>query len=124
MKSGYAGNGNTGMGNGYQGKWGNNNVGSNGNMGNNNGNNGKVYMGNGNTGNNLNTGNYYTNKWCYKNNNGNTVTTGNPTNTSNGINTTITGPWPKSGKKEETVFVSINQTIYYEYTVTNLNGQI
>ena len=48
-------------------------------------------------GNSVNTGNYYTNKWGKKE--GNTVIVGNPTNTSNGVNTKITGPWPKSGKK-------------------------
>ena len=48
-------------------------------------------------GNNVNTGNYYTNK--YNKHGDNTVIVGNPTNTSNGVNTKITGPWPKSGKK-------------------------
>ena len=66
--------------------------------------------------------NYYTNKCCNKNN-GNIVTTGNPANTTSGRKD-ITGPWPNYGKKEETVFVDINATLYYEYTVTNLNCQI
>ena len=141
-------NGNTGMG-GNQGKWGNNNVGSGdyvkkadcesessgegvGNTGNYPKWNHKDNVGTGSGydtkkhyggNNNVNTGNYYSNKWNY-NNNGNTMITGNPTNSSNGINTKITGPWPKSGKKEETVFVSVNETFYYEYTVTNFDCKI
>lgn len=132
MNSGYAGDRNTGAGSGHQRKWGNNNVGSGDNVKKADCESESTGDQVGNTGNypkwnhkdNVQTGSGYDNKKYHNGNNGNTVTTGNPTNTSNGINTQINGTWPKSGKKEETVFVSINDTFFYEYTVTNINCQI